>query len=79
MRLTPLLILTALLVALGGCASAEEKAAKARERSYKAEAEIKEERLELIDQYKTCVKNAGTDQVELNECDQYLKAIEALK
>lgn len=79
MRRTVVLICTASLAALVGCATPQEKAAKAQERAYKAEAEIKEERLALIEQYKKCVADAGNDNARREACDSYLKAIEALK
>jgi hypothetical protein len=44
----------------------------------KARQESKE-RLELVDKYKTCVKDASDDAQKIEACDSHLKAAEALK
>jgi hypothetical protein len=54
------------------CSSAEKKA-------HKSQTAVNEERLELIDEYKECVEDAGDDQAKQAQCEQYLKAAEALK
>ena len=67
------IFLLALVVGLAlGCASPQDKAYKAQERVHK-------ERLKLVDEYKKCLKKAGTDQAAVEACDSYLKAAEALK
>jgi len=68
--------LTGLLVA---CASPEERAAEAQERSYKAQESVANRRLKLVDQYQACVKDAGGNQQKAAACDSYLRAAEALK
>jgi len=50
-----------------------------QERAYKAQEKVHSERLKLVDEYKKCVENAGTDNVKIEACDRYLKAAEALK
>ncbi|ADJ27791.1 hypothetical protein [Nitrosococcus watsonii] len=55
-----------------GCASSEDKAYKAQEAVY-------ERRLELLDKYQQCLKEAGDDQAKRLVCEDYLKAVEALK
>ena len=55
-----------------GCSNPEARAAR-------AEAEIKEERLKTLAEYKECVKEADGDAAKLRTCDALLKAIEALK
>jgi len=54
------------------CATPEEKA-------YKSQTAVNQERLKLIDQYKNCMKNAEKNKTEGTECEQYLKAADALK
>ena len=50
-----------------------------QDRAYKAQQKVHEERLELIDKYQKCMKKAGDDEKKKQDCDQYLKAAEALK
>ena len=54
------------------CQSAQDKA-------YKSETKVNEERLELIEKYKKCIKKADKDKEKEADCEQYLKAAEALK
>ena len=65
-------IVTFLVLAVMACSSPQDKA-------YKAQGAIHNERLKLVDEYKKCVKESGTDNVKVEACDQYLKAAEALK
>jgi len=68
-------ILLIIFVAAGlivACQSAKEKA-------YDSEKAINEERLELIKQYKDCMEKADKDKEKESECEQYLKAADALK
>ena len=66
-------------VMMTGCASPEEKAAKAQMRASEADLQIKQERLKLLDEYKDCLDEAGADREKADECDRILKAVEALK
>lgn len=61
----PLLLLTA-------CTSAEERSARADE-------EVANRRLELIEQHQDCVEQAKGDQAKVQACETYLKEAEALK
>jgi hypothetical protein len=54
------------------CSSPQDKA-------YKAQEKVHKERLELVEKYQKCMKNAGDDEEKKKACDQYLKAAEALK
>jgi hypothetical protein len=54
------------------CSSAEKKA-------YKSQAAVNEQRIELTEKYEKCMKKAGDDQEKQTQCEQYLKAAEALK
>ena len=64
---------------LGACSSPEERAAEAQERSYKAQENVANQRLDLVKKYQDCVKAAGSDNKKVEACDSYLKAAEALK
>ena len=73
---------------MAGCASPEEKASQ-------ADADMKQKRMQLADDYQDCTKKAaayeqakqaGTqndlrpaDQVEMAQCDDIMKTMEALK
>ena len=73
---------------LAGCSSPEKQAAQ-------ADADLKEKRMELADEYQTCTKKAnaydaavkaGTgndmapeDQVQMSSCDEIMRTMEALK
>ncbi len=59
-------------VAMLACASPKDKA-------YKSQEAVNRERLELIDQYKSCMEKAGQDKEKQAGCEQYLKAADALK
>jgi outer membrane biogenesis lipoprotein LolB len=65
-------VLSLSVAALFGCSSPQDRA-------YEAQEKVHEERLDLIDQYQACLKDAGNDPVKTESCDQYLKAAEALK
>jgi hypothetical protein len=65
-----------LVVIIGGmifaCTSAQDKA-------YKSQEAVNKERLELINKYKECMKKAEKNKEKEAECEQYLKAADALK
>jgi uncharacterized lipoprotein YajG len=69
----------ALVALLAGCSTPQDKAAKAQESSYEAQEKVAKQRLELVDKYQQCVKEAGDNQQKAAACDSYLKAAEALK
>ncbi len=54
------------------CTSAQDKA-------YKSQEAVNKERLKLVEQYKGCMKKADGDKDKEADCEQYLKASEALK
>lgn len=72
-----LYLLGLLLLALttAGCGGGAERAQKG---AYKAQQNVAEERLKLVDKYQQCVKDAGDDTQKVEACDTYLKAAEAL-
>ena len=59
-----------------GCGSSVERAQKD---SYKAQENVANERLKLVEDYRQCIEKAGEDQQKVEACDSYLKAAEALK
>ena len=67
-----LLASLASLLLLGACASAEDRAARADE-------EVANQRLELIQKHQDCVEQANGDQAKIDACETYLKEAEALK
>jgi hypothetical protein len=71
MRWISILFIGFLLVVNLSCAGSETKKNRAEEAVHK-------ERLNLIEDYKKCMKKAGDDQAEVEACDKYLKAAEAL-
>jgi hypothetical protein len=72
MKLVKIFLVILVVGLLIGCQSAQDKA-------YKSETEVNEKRLELIEQYKDCMKKADKDKEKEAECEPYLKASEALK
>ncbi len=72
MRFIKIITVVFFFAAILACASPKEKA-------YKSQEAVNRERLELIDQYKSCMKKAGQDKEKQAGCEQYLKAAEALK
>jgi uncharacterized protein YcfL len=72
MRYLQIFILFIVAFALTGCSSSQDKA-------YKAQEGVHKQRLELVEQYQECMKEAGDDTLKADSCEQYLKASEALK
>jgi hypothetical protein len=54
------------------CSSSQDKA-------YKSQEAVNKERLALIDKYKKCMKKADKNKEKEAQCEQYLKAADALK
>ena len=72
MKLNQLFLLPVVAIALMSCSSTQDKA-------YKAQENVHNERLVLVEKYQKCLKEAGDDNMKTEACDQYLKAAEALK
>ncbi len=74
-------ILTCIVFAglLTACSSAEERAAKAQQRSYEAQEKLVKQRLDFVAKYQKCVTEAGGDKIKVEACDSYLRSAEALK
>ena len=74
-----ILSVATLIALLSGCSSPQDKAAKAQQGSYEAQEKVAKERLNLVNKYQQCVKEAGDNQQKAATCDSYLKAADALK
>ncbi len=57
---------------LAGCQTGAERAAE-------ADADFKEERLNILQNYQKCVEQAKGDEKMLKSCEHYLKAIDSMK
>jgi hypothetical protein len=66
----------AFVVLVSGCSSSAERAQRD---AYRAQEEVAKQRLELVDEYQSCVKKAGNDRTQVEACDSYLRAAESLK
>lgn len=72
MRLIQIILLSIVAFSMMGCSSSQSKA-------YKAQEKVHSERLQLVEKYQKCLKDAGDDNVKAETCEQYLKASESLK
>ena len=79
MRRSTVAVCVGLLVSLSACGSSDRQADRAQERAYEAQERVAEERLNLVNKYQKCVKDAGSDQAKAAACESYLKAAESLK
>ena len=72
-------IVLVLMGALAACSNPHKDAARAQKKSHEAQEKVAEERLALVEEYKKCVRKAGSDEEKVEACDSYLKAAESLK
>ena len=79
MKFAKIFLLVFVAMLIGACGSPEKRAHKAGAKASKAQEKVHTERLKLVEQYKTCVENAGEDKAKVEACDSYLKAADALK
>lgn len=79
MRCPSVILCLGMIASLTACGSSERQADRAQERAYEAQERVAEERLNLVNKYQKCVKDAGSDQTKAAACESYLKAAEALK
>lgn len=79
MRYAVLVVGFVIIATLAACSSPQDRAAKAQQDSYEAQEEVARHRLELIDEYQDCVKDAAGNAAKIEACDSYLRAAEALK
>lgn len=67
------IIIIVAIIGLTGCAS------DPKERAAEADADFKEERLKILQNYQKCVDQAKGDEKMLKSCEHYLKAIDSMK
>ena len=79
MNLVKLAVIASAIALLTACSSPQERAAEAQEGAYKAQEDVAKRRLQLVDQYQSCVKDAAGNQQKAAACDSLLRAAEALK
>jgi hypothetical protein len=72
MKFLRILLVVFVVGMLIACTSAQDKA-------YKSQEAVNKERLKLVEKYKDCMKKADGDKAKEADCEQYLKASEALK
>ena len=68
-----------LIALLTACSTPQDRAADAQKGAYNAQEQVAKARLQLVEKYQACVKDAGGNQQKAAACDSYLKAAEALK
>ena len=74
MRHLPILICIVFMGLLAACSDPQKDAARAQKRSYEAQEDVTRHRLDLVDEYRQCVKNAAGDALKIEACDSYLRA-----
>jgi hypothetical protein len=62
MRLVMTTVFLGLAGLLYGCGSSDRQADRAQERAYEAQERVAQQRLNLVDKYQKCVRDAGSDQ-----------------
>jgi hypothetical protein len=72
MRKLIFIVLILAMTGLAGCTTDQERAVA-------ADADFKEERLKILQNYQKCVDEAKQDEAKLKACEHYLKAIDAMK
>jgi hypothetical protein len=72
MKLVKILLIVIVAGTIIACQSAQDRAAESQEA-------VNSQRLELVDKYQECIEKAEKDKEKEAECEQYLKAAEALK
>jgi len=79
MKLVKTLIVVFFVVMVVACGHRERQAHKATRKASDYQSKIAQERLNLVEDYKKCIKTAGEDKNKIEACDSYLKAAESLK
>jgi hypothetical protein len=79
MRHVTMIMCLGLVGLLSACGSSDRQADRAQERAYEAQERVAQQRLDLVENYQKCVKNASSGQAKSAACESYLKAAEALK
>lgn len=71
MKLIHFFLLIFVAISLLACGSSERQADR-------AQANVNNERLKLIEEYKKCTADAGADSAKAETCESYLKAANGL-
>lgn len=79
MNLVKPAVIAFMISLLTACSTPQERAADAQAGAYNAQEDVAKRRLQLVDQYQSCVKDAAGNQQKAAACDSLLKAAEALK
>jgi hypothetical protein len=79
MRLASVFLILIMFGVSTACSSAERSSARAQEDAAEAQEAVSEKRLELVEQYEDCMKDAEGDPGKQSGCDQYLKAADSLR
>jgi hypothetical protein len=79
MKKQQIIILVALLTVVLSVSACGCLGGGAEKKAHKSQAAVNERRIELTEKYQKCMKDAGDDQEKQAQCEQYLKAAEALK
>jgi hypothetical protein len=79
MKKQQIIVLVALLTVVLSVSACGCLGGGAEKKAHKSQAAVNEEKLELTDKYQKCMKKAGDDEAKQAQCEQYLKAAEALK
>jgi|APTNR8051073442_1049403.scaffolds.fasta_scaffold02588_4 hypothetical protein len=79
MRFFMTIVCLGLVGLVAGCGSSDRRSNRAQDRMYEAQERVADERLNLVNKYQGCVKDAGGNQTKAAACESYLKAADALK
>lgn len=79
MKLTHFFLLFFVAISLSACGSSERTSNRAQAEASNTQAEVNNERLKLIEEYKKCTADAGADSAKAETCESYLKAANALQ
>ncbi len=79
MKLIHISLLLFVAIFFLACSSPERQALRAQADASDAQAEVSNQRVKLIEEYKECIADAGADSAKVEACDSFLKAAKALQ
>lgn len=79
MKMIHFFLLFFVAISLLACGSSERQSNRAQADASDTQAEVNNERLKLIEEYKKCIADAGDDSAKAETCESFLKAADALK
>lgn len=77
-RLPTAMCVCAILLTTACTGMTERSANRSQAQASRAQGAVAQERLNLVEQYRTCVSEAGDDVPQIEACDVYLRSAEAL-